>query len=343
MQIRQNVSLSHFSTMRLGGNATYLSEVTSKENLIEVLNFANAKSLETIMIGGGSNIVWADSGFEGLVIVNRIMGYDSKTDEGGAVQLEVGAGENWDRVVERSVRSGLTGIEALSLIPGLAGATPVQNVGAYGQEISQSLFSLEAYDKNSRKFVTIHNKDCGFGYRTSRFKTHDHGRYLIVSLNLRLKVGNPRPPFYPAVSYYIDQKEITSVTPQVIREAVIEIRQKKLPDPEKIANNGSFFANPIITKNEFETLLSKYPHVIYWKTSDHRYKISAAWLIEIAGFKDYHDHETGMATWPKQSLVLINEHAHSTHDLIKFRDKIITSVERISGITLHQEPELLPG
>lgn len=342
MHPQPNVSLRDYSTMRLGGRAAFMVEVHSRTDLTQALDWAAQQQLPVIMIGGGSNIVWRDEGFNGLLIVNKILRYEVMDEDGTNVYITVGAGEPWDSVVARSVGAGLSGIEALSLIPGSAGATPVQNVGAYGQEISNVLASVEAYDSSTHSFLNIPAADCAFGYRTSRFKTTDRGRFFITALTLHLTRGNPAPPFYAGVQQYFNQHEITTVTPQVLRDAVIDIRSHKLPDPVNVANNGSFFANPIIDGGTFAQIKAAYDEVPHWAVDNDSVKLSAAWLIEKAGFKDYHDQETGMATWPSQPLVFVNEHAQSTADLLTFKQKIVDAVQSVFGVTLTQEPELLP-
>lgn len=342
MNIVQNAPLNLHSTMRLGGNAAYLTDVTNRRELQEALEWASQQQLPVIMIGGGSNIIWKDEGFPGLVIVNKIMRYEEQVEDEDNFYIHIGAGEQWDQVVARTTAKGMTGIEALSLIPGTAGATPVQNVGAYGQEIADTLVSVEAYDNQLKQFVTIPAMDCTFGYRTSRFKTTDRGRFFITGLTLHLLHANPQPPFYRVLQAYLDENSITNPTPQMIREAVITIRQSKLPDPATVANNGSFFANPIIDEGQFAQFIADHPGAPSWPTEDGRHKIPAAWLIEQAGFKDAHDAETGMGTWPTQPLVLVNEHAPSTAALLRFRQKIIDTVKQRFDITLEQEPELLP-
>jgi UDP-N-acetylmuramate dehydrogenase len=342
MQIKQNVPLVQFSTMRLGGEAAYVAEIHSRNDVSEAVAWAVKHQLPLIMVGMGSNIVWRDEGFQGLLLVNKLMGYEEIAEDGANHYLTLGSGENWDSVVARSVAAGLTGIEALSLVPGTVGGTPIQNVGAYGQEIAQTLVSVEAYDLHTQKFLNIPNEECGFGYRTSRFKTNDRGRFLIAGITLHLSKGSPEPPFYSALQAYLEQKEITAFTPKVIRDAVIAIRSSKLPDPKTVANNGSFFANPIIDQASLTQMEADYPGIVCWPTADGQAKLSAAWLVEQAGFKDYHDNGTGMATWPTQSLVLVNEHAKTTADLLKFKKKIIDTVQAKFGVTLEQEPELLP-
>jgi UDP-N-acetylmuramate dehydrogenase len=329
--------------MRLGGVAKHASEVHSKEELLESIKWAETQAISPIiMLGSGSNVIWKDGDFDGLLVINKILGHKSTGDGEGNTIIQVGSGEIWDSVVARAVEADLHGIESLSLIPGTAGAAPVQNIGAYGQEIAQTLVEVEAYDSQLKKFVVIANKDCGFSYRSSRFKTSDKRRFFITSVTLKLNRSNPEPPFYDSLQQHLDENSIQSYTPKTIREAVINIRQSKLPDPAKIANNGSFYALPIIGLDQFEALKSDYPEIIYWQMPNNKIKLAAGWLIDQAGFKDYHDQETGMATWHAQRLVLVNEHAKSTADLMAFSEKIKSAIQTKFGITLELEPEVLP-
>lgn len=343
MYIMKNVDLSKYSTMRLGGKAKFLANINDKTDIPNYLDWAKENNLPVKVIGGGSNIIWGDKGFAGLVLVNKIPGIKFTQINPEETFLSVGAGENWDKVVEKAVNKGLHGIEALSLIPGTAGATPVQNVGAYGQEVSDTIETIEAYDSNTDRFVVLPASTCKFGYRTSRFKAADKDRFIISEITFNLNNDLPKPPFYPALQKYIDSMGIKHFTPKVIRELVIAIRSSKLPDPRKVANNGSFFANPIVSNSTYYRI-RKHPdlkgEVPAWKVKD-GYKLSAAWLIDQAGFKNKQDKSTGMATWPKQPLVLVNQHAKKTADLIKFRDKIQTKVFNEFGVNLEQEPELI--
>lgn len=342
MNLINSANLANFSTMRLGGPAANIAEIHTRDELMEALTWASVQNLSVIMIGGGSNIFWRDEGFAGLVLVNKISGY-STSEDGDGVLVTIGAGENWDEIVARTVEAGLTGIEALSLIPGSTGATPVQNVGAYGQDISQTLVELEAFDRENNTFITIPAADCDFGYRTSRFKFADKSRFYITSITLRLHYGNPVAPYYPAVQKYLDEHTITEMTPRVLRDAVIAIRSAKLPDPALVANNGSFFANPIISQDQLASIQKTTDAAVpNWPTQEGLVKVSAAWLVEHAGFKDYHDSETGMATWANQPLVLVNETAKSTANLLAFKQKIVSAVQSKFGVELQQEPELLP-
>lgn len=341
MFILENVPLSGYSTMRLGGPAAYLVDVTSRAEIAEALAWAEERQLPSIMIGGGSNIFWSDEGFGGLVVVNKIKRFETFNEDADTCYLTIGAGEIWDEAVGRAVGMGYSGIEELSLIPGTAGATPIQNVGAYGREIKDVMVTVEAYDRTTKEFVTLRASDCAFGYRTSRFRTNDRGRFFISAITVRLKREVPKPPFYQALQTYFDEHYIKAYTPQLIRDAVIAIRSSKLPDVAVVANNGSFFYNPIISHDSAMQLAGDFPTIVYWQVDDQNVKVSAAWLVEQAGFKDVHDQETGMATWPTQSLVLVNENAHSTANLLKFKQKIVEAVQTKFGITLQQEPELI--
>jgi UDP-N-acetylmuramate dehydrogenase len=342
MKIMHDVPLALYSTMRLGGKAKSVVHVRTKEELLEALTWAKKDDLAVVMIGLGSNIVWRDEGFNGLIIVNEFPGYEVTLDDDENYYIRVGAGENWDSVVERSVADKASGIEALSLIPGSTGATPVQNVGAYGQEISETLFSLEAYDNTKKTFVILSNQDCGFSYRSSIFKETKKGRYFIISLNLRLTKTHLKLPLYQSLQDYLNENDITDHSPYTIRKAVIAIRSSKLPDPALVANNGSFFANPIIDNDTFAKLKLVHPTIKHWPVGKSKQKLAAAWLIEKSGFKDIHDRATGMATWPTQPLILVNEKAKTTADLLEFKKKIIDSVKENFGVTLIQEPEFLP-
>ncbi len=341
MIIEKNIDLRLFSTMRLGGRARHAYRIKNKNDIVEAAKFARDNGLRIIVIGSGSNIIWKDSGFDGLLLINEI--HEMKTEDFQNYKLiTVGAGVNWDSFVDNTVEMGLTGIEALSLIPGTVGATPVQNVGAYGQEVSQTIETIEAFDIKASQFITFNNEDCDFKYRSSIFNKTEKHRYIIINVSFRLSKDFPTLPLYPAVANYFVDNSIEVIDPRTIRSAVVEIRKNKLPNPNQVSNNGSFFSNPIISSQQFNVLKTKFPNIVYWATEDGQYKLSGAWLIDKAGFGNYKDKETGIATWPNQSLVLINESAESTADLMKFKLKIITKIEELFNITLEQEPELLP-
>lgn len=330
--------------MRLGGNANYLIEVGSRQDLEESAQLAQKNNLPIIMIGAGSNVIWKDEGFAGIVLINKILGFRAFEEDETNVFVTVGAGENWDSVVAKTVQMNLTGIESLSLIPGSTGATVVQNVGAYGQEISQTLINVEVFDLQDFKFKIIPVSNCQLAYRSSIFKTNPKNPYLISAITLNLSKSSPdKTKIYPAVTDYLNQNNISEVTPENIRRAVIDIRSSKLPDPAVIPNNGSFFTNPTISYSQFFSLQKSLNQAIpHWKIDTENVKVAAAWLIEYSGLKDFHDQNTGFATWKTQPLVIINESGTSTANLIKFRDFIVDTVYKKTGIRLTQEPQILP-
>lgn len=337
---KTDISLKDYSTMRLGGNAAYLLDITSASQIAKAIDWADSKNLPVVMIGGGSNIIWNDSGFNGLVLVNKIPGYEVQ-HQGDQTFITAGSGEPWDSVVARTILEELSGIEQLSLIPGTTGATPIQNVGAYGREIADVLICVQAYDRQDKKMVVIPKTDCGFAYRTSKFKTTDKGRYFITSVTLALTKSKPMPPYYSVLEDYLREHNITQPTSAQIRDAVIAIRSSKLPDPKVVANCGSFFANPIIEADELSALQEDFPAIRFWLTNDGKAKISAGWLLEQLGLKGYKEPNTGMSIWDKQALVLVNESAPNTASLIAFRDAIVKAVKDKYGIDLQQEPELI--
>jgi UDP-N-acetylmuramate dehydrogenase len=339
MQIQTDVPLKDYSTMRLGGIARALTTVTTKQDILDAIAWANERQLPVLVLGGGSNVIFSN-GYHGLVIINRIAGFEVVSEDTDGATIDIGAGENWDDVVAKTVAKGLHGIESLSAIPGTAGATPVQNVGAYGSEIADTLVGVEVYDLLEQKFATLSKTDCHFSYRNSIFKWPDHNRrYIIVSITLRLNKTMPHPPFYASLQQHLDKNGIVEYTPQTIREAVIAIRAKKLPDPSIIANTGSFFQNPQVSAPKAEELFAAYPTIPRWPLKDGRYKLAAGWLIEQAGLRGYAAH--GMRTYEHHALVVVNDHAKSYDDLLAFKEEIIAAVDKKFGVTLEQEPELL--
>ena len=336
MEIHTNIPLKNYTTMRLGGNARFMTEVHTPEEAAEVYRNAKSQQLPVFILGGGSNLIVRDEGFNGLVIRNRIPGFEIIEDQASHTVIRVGAGENWDEVVKRTVEMNLTGIEAMSAIPGTAGAAPVQNVGAYGQEISDTLISLDAYDSETDRFVTLQNADCGFSYRHSIFRGGAAGRYVIVSITVKLFKTAPQPPFYKAIEDYFAAHNITLFTPQIIRDAVIAIRADKLPDPTVTPNTGSFFKNAIIEDWQLTDLRKEYPDIPTYDMPDGKFKIPTGWLIEQAGLKGTTLH--GMRVHDKNALVLINESATSYQDLASARDEIIGNVRDKFRITITQEP-----
>jgi UDP-N-acetylmuramate dehydrogenase len=338
MQIKKNVPLRDYSTMRLGANADALTTITTKEDLAEALAWASEHHVPWLMLGGGSNVIFSD-GFKGLVIVNALHAFEVISEDDNSVTLQIGAGENWDDIVARTVAQGYSGIEKLSAIPGTAGATPVQNVGAYGAEIADVLTELEVYDTHTTQFITLSREDCEFSYRHSIFKSIKDRRYVITSITIKLSKHDPLPPFYESLQSYLDKNRITEYSPAALRSAVVAIRAQKLPDPQIVANTGSFFKNPIATRGKLTELQETHPDMPHYEMPDGRIKLLAGWLIDKAGLKGYRAH--GMKIYEKNALVFINETAEGYDDLAAFRQEIVDKVHAAFGVTLEQEPELI--
>ena len=336
MDIHTNIPLKNYTTMRLGGNARFMTDVRYPDDVAAICKNAAQQNLPIFILGGGSNIIAHDEGFPGIVVRNRIRGFQVVADTAQATTIKIGAGENWDEVVKRTVDMNLTGIEAMSAIPGTAGAAPVQNVGAYGQEIADTLVSVEAYDTQEDRFVVLEAADCGFSYRHSIFRGSEAGRYVITTITIMLYKTAPQPPFYAAVEKYLAEHSITLFTPQVIRDAVTAIRKDKLPDPTETPNTGSFFKNAIIEKWQLDDLRQTYPDMPSYDMPDGRFKVPTGWLIEQAGLKGKTLH--GMRVHDKNALVLINESATSYADLAAARDEIIGAVRDTFRIQIEQEP-----
>lgn len=336
MDIHTDIPLKNFTTMRLGGNARFMVDVHTPNDVVTICKRAKEQNLPTYVLGGGSNTLVHDEGFAGIVIHNRIPGFHVVAETPSDATLKIGAGEVWDEVVRRTVEMNLTGIEALSAIPGSAGAAPVQNIGAYGQEVAETLQELEAYDTQTDSIVTLTNEQCQFAYRYSIFRGDQMGRYVILSITLKLYRSAPQPPFYKAVQDYFDANNITIYTPLVIRDAVIAIRTDKLPDPKVQPNTGSFFKNAVIEDWQLAQLRADYPDIPTYDMPDGRFKVPTGWLIEQAGLKGQVLH--GMKVHDKNALVLINESATSYADLAAARDEIIGAVRDKFRIQIEQEP-----
>lgn len=336
MEIHTNIPLKNYTTMRLGGNARFMTDVHTPEDVATIYRNAAVQKLPIFVLGGGSNIIVHDDGFAGIVMRNRIPGFTVVREDSQSTTIRIGSGELWDSVVQRTVDMNLTGIEAMSAIPGTAGAAPVQNVGAYGQEIADTLLSLEAYDSQTGSFVSLQNSDCRFSYRHSIFRGDAAGRYVITSITLRLYKAAPQPPFYAALQAYFDTRGTALFTPQVIRDAVTAIRADKLPDPAKLPNTGSFFKNAIIETWQLPDLKNEYPDMPTYDMPDGRIKVPSGWLIEKTGLKGQLLH--GMRVHDKNALVLINESAASYADLAAARDEVIGAVRDQFHIMIEQEP-----
>lgn len=336
MDIHTNISLKNLTTMKLGGPAHYFAEVHTVQELHDLYEDARAKNFPVFILGGGSNVIAHDEGFPGLILRMKIPGFEVIADDLNTTTIKIGAGEVWDEVVKRTVDMRLSGIEAMSAIPGTAGAAPVQNIGAYGQEVADTLVSLEAYDSQAHQIVTLQNADCNFAYRSSIFRGEWQGRYIITSITLKLSKSMPAPPFYDSLQSYFDQHAISLFTQQTVRDAVIAIRADKLPNPVEKPNSGSFFKNAIIESWQLDELKAKFPDIKAYDMGDGTVKIPTGWLIDTAGLKGLLLH--GMRVNEKNALVLINESATSYADLAAARDEIIGKVRDTFRIQIEQEP-----
>lgn len=336
MDIRTNIPLKNYLTMKLGGSARFMGIVTSPDELAAMCRNAKLQSLPFFILGGGSNVIAKDETYDGIVIRNRILGFDILDDNALTATIKIGAGEPWDDIVKKTVEMGLSGIEAMSAIPGTSGAAPVQNVGAYGQEIADTLVELDAYDSKEDTFVTLKNEDCGFSYRHSMFRGSQAGRYGITSITLRLSKTVPKPPFYQALQQYLDDNHVTLFTSAIIRDAVTTIRANKLPNPKLLPNTGSFFKNAVIEQWQYDDLRKTWPDMPAYDMGNKNFKIPTGWLIEQVGLKGELLH--GMRVHTGNALVLINESANGYADLAAARNEIIGKVRDTFRIYIEQEP-----
>ena len=345
MLLQENISLAPLTTLRIGGPARFFVEAQSCAEVEEAIAFSITKSLPRFVLGGGSNLLIADSGWPGLVLKVAISGIERRPPEtDGRILFEVGAGESWDRFVSQSVMAQCAGIECLSGIPGNVGGTPVQNVGAYGQEVSETIESVQALDLKTERIVTLSNSDCGFAYRTSIFNTIERGRYIILRVSYRLKQDGA-----PSLKYADLQKHFaTSTTPPTlsdVREAVRHIRRSKgmliVAGDDDCRSAGSFFKNPVLSEPQFQDLrrraqqqgleIPSYPAL-----AAHR-KVSAAWLVEHSGFSK--GYTLGPARISqKHALALVNSGHARAADIMRLKDQIQTKVQESWGIKLDPEP-----
>ena len=340
MDIHTNIPLKNLTTMHLGGPAKFFADIHTPEELREVYQNAHAKQIPVFILGSGSNVIAQDAGFQGLVLRMRIPGFEVVKEDIYSTTIKIGAGENWDSAVARTVQMNLSGIEAMSAIPGTVGAAPVQNIGAYGQEVSETIVSVEAYDTLNDAFITLQQADCEFNYRHSIFRGSEKGRYIITSVTFEFSKNQPAPPFYDSLQQYIDEHSIQLITHQSIRDAVIEIRKDKLPDPAVKPSAGSFFKNALIEQWQLTDIQQSYPDIKAYDMGTGKFKVSAGWLIEKCGFKNQLVH--GMRVNEKNCLVLINESATGYNDLAEARDEIINKIRDTFHIQLEQEPLEIP-
>ena len=336
MIIKENVPLSTLTTMRLGGDARFVLEVGELKDIPDAFSFAKGKKLPIWILGGGANTIATDEGFPGVIIMNKIKGIEVISETSDEAVVRAFGGEVWDDFVEFSCERDYSGVEAMSKIPGSVGAAPVQNIGAYGQEISQTIESVEAYDIQTGELIVIGREDMQMSYRSTIFNTGDYaGRYFIVAVTFVLEnEEHMEQPFYNSLQKYLDEHHITDYSPKSIRAAVSAIRAEKLPDPATTPSAGSFFKN--IYLSDEDAIKAEAKGIKVWAKPDGRKMINSGYLIEAAGLKGKILH--GIRISDKAALVLINENAHAYSDLAHARKEIIDTVYKKFGFTLEQEP-----
>lgn len=334
--ITENTSLKPYNTFGIDVSTKRFARFSSIEELSSILSERNNDEL--LILGGGSNLLLTQD-FTGLALRNEIKGYDILQEDADNVVIKVGAGEVWHEFVLRNIKNGYGGTENLSLIPGSVGASPMQNIGAYGVEIKDVFIELEAYHIKSGEVHTFSHKECQFGYRESVFKREKKGEYIITSVSYRLTKKHSIQTKYGAIQEELEKNNITSPTIKNISDAVIAIRSSKLPDPKEIGNAGSFFKNPVIDKSLLETILLSHPSVPNYPANGNQVKLAAGWLIEQAGWKGKRINNYGVHK--NQALVLVNYGGSTGEEIFELSSEIINDVEKKFGIRLEREVNIL--
>lgn len=347
MKMQEQVALAPYTTLRVGGPAQFFCSAASEDDFAEALAFASDKNLPVFLLGGGSNLLISDAGFPGLVIRMAIEGLERHGDT-----LRVGAGVGWETLVQFAVTRDLAGIECLSGIPGTVGATPVQNVGAYGQEVSETIVSVRALHRATGKFVQLTNEECHFAYRTSLFNTTAKNEYSITSVDFQLRPGAPPTLKYAELAKHFAEK--SQPTLKEVAETVRSVRNTKAmvtatpqPDgqypadiPPDTRSAGSFFRNPIVERGVYERIAASFANVPHWPAGD-QIKLPAAWLIEQAGIA--RGFALGRAAISsRHTLALTNLGGATAAEIIALRDAVIAKVQDRFEITLEQEPVSVP-
>ena len=338
MNIIENYPLLKLNTFGIDVKAKYFTSINTINELIELTKTNVFKDLELLILGGGSNILFTKD-FDGLVILNNIKGKEIIDQNQQSIFLKIGAGENWHELVMYCVDNGWGGIENLSLIPGNTGTAPMQNIGAYGVEIKETFIELEALEISSGKIVKFNNSDCEFGYRESVFKNKMKNQYIILNITLELKKNPVLNINYGDVKAILESQNIKNPGIKEVSNAIISIRQSKLPDPKKIGNSGSFFKNPIVSLNQLELIKKKYPNVVNYEINENEFKIAAGWLIERAGWKGKKFNNYGVHE--KQALVLVNYGLANGMEIFELSEKIILDIKDKFGITLEREVNII--
>jgi UDP-N-acetylmuramate dehydrogenase len=333
-QIQQNIPLRQYNTLGIDVIARHFAAFTSIEELSELIEKNPKPEIMPLIVGGGSNILFKDD-VNRLVLKNDIPGLDIVKEDADHVYVKAGAGEIWHAFVQYCLQHNWAGVENLSLIPGCVGASPMQNIGAYGVEIKEVFESLEAWHIHEKKAHVFSANDCEFGYRESVFKGKYRNQYVILNVTYRL---NKTPRFntsYGAIEQELERMGVQQLSIQAVSQAVINIRTSKLPDPAKIGNAGSFFKNPSVAASVFEQLKKQYAGIVGYPNADGTIKLAAGWLIEQSGWKGFRRGDAGVHE--KQALVLVNYGHASGNDIYNLSEDVMKSVYEKFGVQLERE------
>ncbi len=336
--IENQVSLKEYNTFGIDVQADSFCRFDSAEALQEILKSVDLKAQKYLILGGGSNILLTRD-FDGIVLKNEVMGIHliEETDEHYVV--ESGAGENWHQFVMHTLDQGWAGLENLSLIPGNVGASPMQNIGAYGVEIKDRFRSLKAFHLESGEVHEFDAAACEFGYRESVFKRRLKGQYIILSVTFNLLKKPDLKTEYGAIKGELEAQGISNPTIKDVSNAVIRIRQSKLPDPAELGNAGSFFKNPVVPIEQFEQISADHPDIPNYPAGEGHRKLAAGWLIEKAGFKGLREGHCGMHT--KQALVLVNYGDATGEEIYAYSGKVLETVKAKFGVELEREVNIV--
>lgn len=338
MMILQDICLKPFTTLGVRVRTRKLITINSVDVLKELKFVGELDNQQVMVLGEGSNVLFSKH-FEGLILLNQIRGYEVIKETSEHIFLKVNGGENWSRLVDFAVAKNWGGIENLSLIPGTAGAAPVQNIGAYGVELQDVFFSLVAFDLKTGDLTKFDKESCKFGYRNSIFKTKFPGRYFITEITLQLN-KKPIPNLeYTPLKAEFSERSIETISVQEISEAVKKIRRSKLPDPAKIGNAGSFFKNPIVSKDKMNDLKNQYSEIPVYSASDGNFKLAAGWLIEQCGWKGKRVGDAGVHE--KQALVLVNYGDATGEEILHLAEQISNNVFEKFGVELEKEVRII--
>ncbi len=339
MNIHQNISLKPYNSFGIDVKAKYFSIFSSVDELAELLSTSNLKpQTSNLILGGGSNILFTKN-FDGIVLKNDLRGIKLVKEDDIYCYVKAGAGENWHRFVMHCIEHNYAGIENLSLIPGNTGASPMQNIGAYGVEIKDVFENLEAYHINDKKLISFSANDCAFGYRESIFKGKYKGQFVILNVTYRLRKQPVFNTSYGALEKELEKMNVKELSIKAISQVVINIRKSKLPDPETIGNAGSFFKNPEIENTKFKILQNNFPGIIGYNINEYKTKVAAGWLIEQCGWKGYREGDAGCHAM--QALVLVNYGNAKGEQIFQLSEKIIKSVKEKFGIELEREVNVI--